>query len=142
MLEALTGVPVDARELRVALTGCAPAPPAAAGAALGGDWRRVALDTTDVYLHRDGRTARWQLVAAVHRGSGQWRAEYRDFVAGLPRSVHLVDDRGRFDLSLALSQVALNEALGPEVFRVEVSRSAEPITIDELLHARPGVRED
>ena len=120
VLEAVTGVPVDAGELRHTLTGCVAAETPPAGKSLGADWRLVTLGAADVYLQHDPRAARWQLVAAVHRDGGEWRAEYRDFDAGLPRSVHLTSaDGSRFDLSLRLSQVAVNETLGPEVFLVE-----------------------
>lgn len=170
VLEAVAGVPLDPAELREALTGCAPLAASPQGRSFGPDWRVVSLGSTDLYLRRDPKLARWQLVAAVHSstlreprgrpeqgrgttgqapstGSGQvrsgWRAEYRDFQGGLPRSVHLVStDDTRFNLILNLSQVALNEALGPEVFRVDVPRSAERITLGELRHARPGVREN
>jgi len=146
VLEAVTGLPVDAAELRSTLTACAPAAPAAAGRALGADWRIISDRGMDVYLRRDPKIARWQVAAITHgaaRAPGEWRAEYRDFENGLPRAIHLASaDRARFDLSLTLSQVALNESLGAEVFRVEVPRSAERITVDDLRHARPGVRED
>jgi hypothetical protein len=149
LLEAVTGVPVDAAELRHAVTGCIPAAAASpSGRSLGADWRLLTLGAADVYLRRDPASSRWQLVAAVHRADDRstaigWRAEYRDFADGLPRSVHLASaDGSRFDLNLALSQVALNETLGPDVFRVQVPRSAEAITLDELKRARPGVRED
>jgi len=59
----------------------------------------------------------------------------------LPRAIHFAGGQ-RFDLSLALSQVSLNEPLGPEVFRVQIPPSAAPITLEELRHARPGVREN
>jgi hypothetical protein len=143
VLEAVAGVPVDARELRETLTGCPPAG-APSGRAFGADWRSVSIGSTDAYLHRDRKLARWQLVAAVHRpASGEWRAEYRDFQAGLPRAVHLVSADGtRFNVRLILTQVALNEPLGAEVFRVEIPRSAVRISIDDLRHARPGLREN
>ena len=41
-----------------------------------------------------------------------------------------------------MSQVETNVPLGDEVFRVDVPRTAKPITSDELRHARSGVRED
>jgi outer membrane lipoprotein-sorting protein len=47
-----------------------------------------------------------------------------------------------FDLTLALTQVETNVALDAAVFRVEIPRSATPITLDELRNARPGVREN
>jgi hypothetical protein len=142
VLEAITGVPVDAGELRYVLTGCVAETNLPSGKALGAEWRLIAAGTSDIYLHRDGKTGRWQVAAAIHRG-GDWRAEYRDFDAGLPRSVHLVSaDSTRFDLTLMLSQVALNETLGPEVFHVQVPSSAERISVEDLRHARPGVREN
>jgi hypothetical protein len=144
VLEAVTGVPVDAAELRETLTGCPQNAGTPRGRSIGADWRVVSIGSTDAYLHRDPALGRWQLVAAVHQSpSGEWRAEYRDFQAGLPRAIHLASaDPKRFDLSLTLAQVALNEPLGPEVFRVEIPPSAERISIDDLRHARPGVREN
>jgi len=145
VLEAVAGVPLDPADLKAALTGCARAPDSARGRSLGDEWRVVPDGPTELYLHRDRKIGRWQIAAAVHRGgaggSNDWRAEYRDVQDGLPRSIHFAGGQ-RFDLSLTLSQVSLNEPLGPEVFRVEVPRSAEPITLDELRHARPGVREN
>jgi hypothetical protein len=157
VLEAVAGVPLDPADLKAALTGCAQAPDPARGRSLGDHWRVVPDGPTDLYLHRDPKNLRWQVAAAVHRGrggsqaessgsspeqpTGDWRAEYRDVQAGLPRSIHFAGGQ-RFDLNLSLSQVSLNEPLGAEVFRVEIPPSAEPITLDELRHARPGVREN
>jgi hypothetical protein len=157
VLEAVAGVPLAPADLKAALTGCAQAADAAHGRSLRDDWRVVPDGPTDLYLHRDRKIGRWQVAAAVHRGrggapparsgsssdqsTGDWRAEYRDLQDGLPRSIHFAGGQ-RFDLSLSLSQVSVNEPLGPEVFRVEIPRSADPITLDELRHARPGVREN
>jgi hypothetical protein len=165
VLEAVTGVPVDAVELRETLTGCVRSAAGSGGQSRGADWRVLSLGSTDVYLHREATLARWQLVAAVRRSPaadsrlepgqgtspesapvsarGAWRAEYRDFQGGLPRAIHLASADGkRFNLNLTLAQVALNETLGPEVFRVEIPRSAERISVDDLRHARPGFRQD
>jgi len=93
-----------------------------------------------VYLHRDARTAPWRVAAVVHDagGSDEWRAEYRDYEAGLPHMVRMTNrDRKRFDLRLTLSQVEINSPLGAEVFRVDVPRSATPIDIRELEAAGP-----
>jgi hypothetical protein len=145
VLEAVAGVPLDPADLKAALTGCAQAPDSARGRSLGDDWRIVPDGPTELYLHRDRKIGRWQVAAVQHRGgeggSSDWRAEYRDVQDGLPRSIHFAGGQ-RFDLSLTLSQVALNEPLGAEVFRVQIPRSAAPITLDELRHARPGVREN
>jgi hypothetical protein len=143
VLDAVAGVRLSAAELRGVLAGCTPADVALPdGRALGSDWRTFGQS---LYLHRAGATQPWQLVA-VHRGFGL--VEYRDFVNGLPRSIHIVS-RGvdnsagsSFDLSLALSQEETNGALGPEVFRVEIPPTAKPISLDELQHARESVRKN
>ena len=47
-----------------------------------------------------------------------------------------------FDLRLTLSQVEINVPLGADAFTVQIPRSARPISLDELRHARPGVRKN
>jgi hypothetical protein len=139
VLEALAGVALDAIELRRTLTGCA-LPATGNGRRFGDDWRVVNSGSSDLYLHRSPRDARWQLVAAVHQASGGagWRAEFGDFQNGLPTSVRLTsapDDR--FDLRLTLSQVELNTPLAPEAFRVEIPPGTQPMTIEELRRSGP-----
>jgi hypothetical protein len=46
-------------------------------------------------------------------------------------------DPKRFDLRLALSQVDLNATLADDVFRVQVPRDANPITLEELRQQGP-----
>jgi len=147
VLDAVAGVPLSAADLRLALTGCAPEGLRPEGIALGSDWRVIKEPGRDVlYLHRAAAARPWQLVAAL-RPSG--RLEYRDHLNGLPRSIRLTsgdsagaNEGASFDLTLALSQVETNVTLGAEVFQVDVPRTARPITLDELRHARPGVREN
>ena len=143
VLDAAAGVKLSATDLRVALTGCASEILRPAGRALGPDWRVIDEGSGDtLYLHRAGAAQPWQLTAVI-RPSG--RVEYADFLNGLPRAIRIVNaatDGSAFDLTLALSQVETNVALGADVFRVEVPRGAQPITLDELRHARPGVREN
>lgn len=149
VLEAVAGVPLNAVGLRAALTGCALAPDVAGTRRLGDDWRMVPDGSSALYLHHDHRLRHWQLVAAIHHsnqargGRDDWRVDYGDFEVASPRTVRLRSlDGRRFDLTLKLSQVAVNERLGPDVFRVYVPASAARITIDDLRHARPGLRED
>jgi outer membrane lipoprotein-sorting protein len=152
VLDAVAGVPLDAADLHATLTGCVPALSQPQGYERGPDWR-VLTDAAaghEVYLHRGAAAGPWQIVAVVRRPAAgsrvAWRAEYRDHQNGLPRSARLasIDAGGAaaFDLTLVLSQVETNVPLEPDVFRVQIPASAESITLDELRHARPGVRED
>jgi hypothetical protein len=141
VLEAVAGVPLDPIDLKAALTGCSP-PATADGRQLGNDWRAVTAGSSEVYLRRNPREGRWQLVAAMHHATAppdrNWRAEYADFQNGLPRSVRLTSAPDtRFDLRLTLSQVELNARLGPEVFRVEIPPGTEAMTLEELRQSGP-----
>jgi hypothetical protein len=140
VFEAVSGVPLDAAQLRLLVTGCATAPDASDAVAFGDDWR-VAPDGADnVYFRRSSAAsgqAQWRLAATTRRGVNGWRAEYSMFDGSLPRTVRLVSEPpGRFDLQLDLSQVELDVALGPEAFRLPAS-AADPITLDELRRSGP-----
>jgi outer membrane lipoprotein-sorting protein len=151
VLEALTGVPLDAAALRDALTGCtsevadpnageAPGLRAVEGRQVGDDWRVIQDGTQAIYLNRNPRTGPWRLVATVHRPADapEWRAEYRDFVDGLPKTVRLVSgDSNRFNLRLELRDVELNPKLPAEAFEVRIPPSARPITLDEVRRVGP-----
>ena len=139
VLEAVTGVPLDAAQLRSLVTGCAASPggpDASDTVAFGENWR-VAPDGADnLYFRRAGASEPWRLVATARRNA--WRAEYSMFDNNLPRVVRLVSDPpGRFDLQLDLSQVELNVALGPEAFRLPQTAKADPIALDELRRSGP-----
>jgi hypothetical protein len=138
VLEAVTGVPLDADDLRTALTGCAAPSGGAAGYAIGDEWRIVPDGPGEVYLRREGGA--WRVVAAVRRDEGRpaWRAEYREFVEGLPRSIRITSlDPDRFDVRLTLSQVDVNIPLDAAVFELRVPDRADPITLDELRQSGP-----
>jgi hypothetical protein len=100
---------------------------------------------SDIYIHRDRPDGAWRIVAAVHRETGGpgWRAEYRDVPSGraadaVPRTLRLTsDDRKRFDVRLALSQVEVNAPLDAGVFRVQIPASARPIGLQELRESGP-----
>jgi hypothetical protein len=142
VLEAVSGVPLDAVGLRSLVTGCATAPDASDTVSFGDAWR-VAPDGADnVYFRRDPSTsagqAPWRLVATRRRGENGWRAEYSMFDHNLPRAVRIMSQpAGRFDLQLDLSQIELNVPLGPEVFRLPQTGTADPITLDELRRSGP-----
>lgn len=143
ILEAVTGVPVDAAGLRTALTGCARGGDVREARALGRDWRIVPdgpRGDEAVYLRRSSSTGPWRLVAAMRRDvhGAEWRAEYGKIVDGLPRDIRLRSgDLERFDLHLSLSQVALNETIADRAFEVRIPPLAGPITLEQLRKAGP-----
>jgi hypothetical protein len=140
VLEAVSGVPLDAAALRTLITGCANAPDGSDAVAFGDSWRVVPDGADNVYFHREPPSGPWRLVATVRRDA--WRAEYSMFDNNLPRTVHIVSQpAGRFDLQMDLSQFEINVPLGPEAFRLERAAAAEPITVDELRQSGPlGVK--
>ena len=139
VLEAIAGVPLDAPALRAVVTGCALAPDPARARALGETWRVAPDGADEVYLSREGAAAPWRLVATVHHAAGAgWRAEYRDFENGLPRSIRLASTlAGRFDLQLALSQIDVNTPLDANAFTVRIPPTAQPISLEELRESGP-----
>jgi hypothetical protein len=147
LLEAVAGVPLAAADLLPTMTGCAMPEPLGSAQALGDNWRTAAgSGGAKVYLHRDNASSPWHLVTVFNAGEGlnwSWRADYDDFHDGLPHVIRFVSaDRDRFNIELTLSQIEINPALGPEVFRVEVPRAAERITIADLRRsgARPAAK--
>ena len=134
VLEAVSGVPLDAGGLRALVTGCANAPDANDAVAIGDAWR-VAPDGADnVYFQKQG--AVWRLVATVRRDA--WRADYSMFENSLPRAVRIISQpAGKFDLQLDLSQIELNVALGPEAFRLPPTAGTQPISLGELRESGP-----
>ena len=137
VLEAVTGIPLDAPVLFSVLTGCVPSAPVG-GNALGDDWRLVGAGPYDVYAHRE-KEGSWRLAATLARGADSgWRAEYGNYQDGLPRGIRLTSVRPRaFDLKIDLSQVELNPTLGDEVFRIQIPSSAKPIALEELKASGP-----
>ncbi len=142
VLEAISGVPLDAAALRSLVTGCADMPDPAGAVAFGDDWRvatdknRGDNDSEDVYFHRDNANARWRLVATTKRGA--WRADYWMFADNLPHAVRLVSEpAGRFDLQMELAQIEVNVPLGPDAFTLGQTGGATPITLSELRESGP-----
>jgi hypothetical protein len=144
-LAAVAGVPLDATDLRMALTGCAAGAGAREARQAGEDWRIVPEGSGEVYLHRETPTAPWRVVASQHSvpGGTSWRAEYRDVqqgppAAGLPKSVRLTSvDGKRFDLRLVISGVELNTPIEDGAFTVQIPPGTVPISLDELRQSGP-----
>lgn len=139
VLEAITGVPLAPDDLRLTLTGCAPATDATGAQRPAEAWR-VIPGEQELYLHKARDAEPWHVVAVVHRETGRqvWRAEYRDFVDGLPRTIRLTSvDPQRFDLRLSLSQVEINVPLEAGTFHLDIPPGFTPITLQELRDGGP-----
>jgi hypothetical protein len=138
ILAAITGVPLDAAELKATMTGCTTdANAATGGVAYGEDWR-VLQGVESRYLRREKPSGPWRLAAIVRGGGDGWRADYRNFVNDLPTSIRLLStEPRRFDLRLELSQVDTNVELPPATFRVAIPPGTEPISLEELRASGP-----
>jgi hypothetical protein len=138
VLQALTGVPLDAPDLLPTLTGCAKGPGAGARS-VGDRWRVIHDGDLTVYLQRASTGDPWRLVASVRRSPGraEWRAEYREFTDDLPRDIRLRSSDGRqFDLRLHVADVEIGGNLDARVFEVNAA-GASPITLEELQRSGP-----
>lgn len=139
IVEALTGVGLDTRELLRALGGCGMASSdPAAGRAYGDEWVAIESDAATHYLHRvDGR---WRLIASTR---GPLTIENRDFASGRPsiirmRTVAPSGNSGvQADLTVRLSDVEINVPIDPAAFKAELPPNAEPLTLEELRRAGP-----
>lgn len=129
VLEALTGLALDAAELRRILFGCL-APEAGRGERYGGAWQAVAAGDTRVYLH--GGVP----VAADYRG---WQIDYAGHVSGVARQVRVrrVVAAGPIDLTATLGEIEMNIDLDARAFAVDVPADAVAISLDELRQSSP-----
>ncbi len=129
VLEALTGLALDASELRRIIFGCL-APAAGRGERYGAVWQAVADGDTRVYL-RDGVP-----VAADYRG---WQIEYAGHVSGVARQVRVrrAVAAGPIDLVATIGEVEMNVDLAARAFAVEVPADAAAITLEDLRQSSP-----
>lgn len=137
VLEAVTGLSMDAGDLRRMLTGCPPDEAPLRGRAFGSLWRAVELPHGTVFLHRSSESMPWGLAAMLENEAGRMRVDFLQFKDGLPASVALASNDGRVSLRLVLSQVEVNPELGPEVFAVRVPDDAEALSLEELRRNGP-----
>lgn len=129
VLEALTGLALDASELRRIIFGCL-VPTAGRGERYGAAWQAVADGDTRVYL-RDGVP-----VAADYRG---WQIEYSGQASGVARQVRVrrAVAAGPIDLVATLGEVEMNIELDVRAFAVEVPADAAAITLEDLRQSSP-----
>jgi hypothetical protein len=139
IVEALTGVSLDAAELRMALAGCGiPGAEPANGQAFDRGWASVSSGETTTWLRQiEGR---WRVAAATR---GAIAVHYDAFGVERPATVRFrVTTTGAgADVIARLGDVAVNAPLDAKVFALAVPRDAAPITLDELRQSGPLARQ-
>jgi len=129
VLDALTGLALEAGDLRRLIFGCVIGEEGR-GRRYGAAWQVVESGDTRAFLKHG------VLVGADYRG---WRVDYAAHVSAMPRTVRVrrALAAGDIDLVAALSSVATNIDLDPAAFTVAVPADAAPITLDDLRAASP-----
>lgn len=140
ILDALVGVPIDAADLAMALTGCFGAGGVPeAGRSYGGGVASFDLP---------GATTVWTQVSsggprAIGGRRGALTVAYKREAREAPSRVRLLVRHARqpsqaaADLTLTLSRIDVNDAIDPGAFVARVPRDAQPITLDELRRSGP-----
>lgn len=129
VLDALTGLALDADELRRLIFGCVTGE-AGRGSQYGSAWQVVDSGDARAFL-RAG-----VLVAADFRG---WQVDYAAHEHGIARTVRVrrALPQGAVDLTATLDSVETNIELAAAAFTVAVPAGASPITLEELRGASP-----
>jgi hypothetical protein len=134
VLERLTGLRLNASDLRLILSGCLSETPApASGRAFDRNWQAVDLESGVVAYLRpvNGVPA---VIAADH---GAWRVDYAMHRNAFPRQVRIRGVSGDVDMTAALEQVEINTSIDPRAFEAAVPASATPITLEHLRSVVP-----
>lgn len=129
VLDALTGLALDAADLRKLILGCL-AGDGGRGTRVGAAWQVVAEGETRTFLKHG------VLVAADYQG---WQVDYAAHEGGIARSVRVRRSlpRGHLDLVATLASVETNVDLDAAAFTVTVPAGASAITLDDLRAASP-----
>jgi hypothetical protein len=134
LLQRLTGLTLNASDLRLILTGCLVESPAVAdGRSWTSGWQAVTVgaDITAFLRRVNGSPA---VVAADH---GSWRVDYSDHQGAWPRTVRIRSTDGTVDLTAAVGQLEINTEIADKAFVVDVPPGAAPMTLDHLRSVAP-----
>lgn len=133
VLERLTGLPLSADELRLALLGCLGADTPATGWEWSGRWR--AVDTLEGHrLWLAPRDGMWRVVSA---DAGGWRVDYADWLNDVPRRARVQTTDASVDLQVDVRQLSLNVPLASEAFQMTRPPDAVAVRLDELASVAP-----
>jgi len=137
IVEALAGVALAPDDLRTVVTGCGFGAAAPEGRSYPNGWIGGTSSDGAVYLRRAG--AGWEVAAATRGGIV---VTYEDYAAGRPATIRVRAESGgaaTADLTLRLSDVALNTTLDPKTFDItaDLPDHPVPLTLDELRRAGP-----
>jgi hypothetical protein len=129
VLDALTGLALDAADLRRLIFGCVVGE-GGQGRQYGSTWQVVESGDARAFL-KDG-----VLVAADYLG---WQVDYAAHQGGIAHTVRVrrTLPRGAIDLVAALADVAINVDLDAAAFTVTVPADASPMTLEDLRTASP-----
>lgn len=133
VLERLTGLPLSADELRLALLGCLGTDAPANGLEWPGPWR--AVETRDGHrLWLAPRDGAWRVVSA---DAGGWRVDYAGWLNDVPRHARVQTRDGSVDLRVELRQLSMNVDITPEAFQMTRPSDATPVRLEELVSVAP-----
>jgi hypothetical protein len=135
IVEALVGLPLGAAAMRAVVSGCGfgAVDTPGAGRAYDGGWAAIETGDSTTYLRQvEGH---WRVVAAA---KPPLTVHYSGFSLGRASTLRLLSTgQVPANLSVQLSDVNVNTALGPDVFAVQIPSEAEPLTIDDLRRSGP-----
>jgi hypothetical protein len=136
IVEALAGVRVDPASLRSALAGCAldDVDPRR-GRLIGDRWLVVdAADGRTVFLEREGEG--WRVRGAR---TPEFTLTYDAFGPRYPTRVTIRTETAgtAAEVRLAVADIDVNVALGPEAFEVDIRPGLFPLSLEELRDAGP-----
>jgi outer membrane biogenesis lipoprotein LolB len=154
LLERLTGLSLNANDLRLILTAClAESPAPRDGRSWPGGWRAVTLAepdepkpgppsstpqapserTTTVYMKTINGVP---TIIAADRGP--WHIDYANYQNGWPRMVRIRSANDvRIDITASLEQVEINTDIDESAFVVNVPPGTAPMTLDHLRSVAP-----
>jgi hypothetical protein len=137
IVEALAGVALGPDALRTAISGCGFGGAPGEGRLYENGWVAAQTGEGDTYLRKAG--AGWHVAAATR---GAVTVTYADYESGRATTIRIrATSAGRTtaDLTLRLSDVAINTTLDPRAFDItpDLPDHPVPLTIGELRRAGP-----